>query len=73
MTAIKLEASQAKQTLYPTVRVRVEPQGDGGRTLIVDTPADGQLLFPMSPEAAREIGGKLTAPSVVMPGGQATG
>ena len=58
-----------KQTMYPNVSVSIASQPDGGRMLIIDTPTDGRLVFPMSADAAQEIGRTLTAPSVVRANG----
>jgi hypothetical protein len=54
-----------KQTIYNETFISVAPTPDG-LLLQISVPKLGeQLLFPMSAEAAREIGQKMIAPHVV--------
>lgn len=56
-----------KQVIYQAAQVAVENQPGGNRVMIITTPFE-QLVFPMSSEAAEEIGKALTAPSVHLAG-----
>jgi hypothetical protein len=61
-----------KQVIYPPVEVGVQLGPDGSRVMIVTTPFE-QLVFPMTAEAAQQIGWALSAPSVVVPQPAANG
>jgi len=62
-----------KQTIYPVVQISVGDVGPGQRAIIIDTPTDGQLVFPMSNDACKQIGTALVAPGVVLPDHQQNG
>ena len=56
-----------KQTIYPFVNMSVGEMSPGQRAIVVDTPTDGQIVFPLSGDAAKIIGTALLAPGVVLP------
>lgn len=62
----------AKQTIYPIANMSVGEIGPGQRAIVVDTPTDGQIVFPLSTDAAKIVGTALLAPGVVLPDGNNT-
>lgn len=56
----------AKQIVYQNTFIDVIPAPDGNIIMQITSPGSGEMLiFPMSAEAAKEIGGKLSAPHIV--------
>ena len=56
-----------KQTIYPHVRISVGEVGPGRRAIVIDTPTDGQLVFPVDMNACKQLGSALVAPGIHLP------